>query len=90
MCEDEKFIFIKIKNTGFNISDNIKEHIFEKYVSKASLNNNTGSGLGLYYCKTVIEAHKGKISLNTEPNTNEFIIQLPKNHDITDDSFSFT
>ena len=90
LSEHESFVFIKIKNTGYSIPKNIKEHIFDKYVSTAALNNKTGSGLGLYYCKTVIDAHNGDISLNSEQNNNEFIIKLPKNHNISDNSFSFT
>lgn len=69
---------IKIKNTSAVIPENIKRQIFDKYVSGADLSQRRGIGLGLYFCKKVIEAHNGTISLNGIDNSNEFIIELPK------------
>lgn len=65
-------IVIKIRNTGEEISEKIKTHIFEKFVTGCS-----GNGLGLYYCKKTIDAHGGLISLNTKGNISEFVINLP-------------
>lgn len=75
---NEKLCIIKIKNTGNEIKKEISQHIFEKYVTGSNLNQKTGAGLGLYYCKTAVEAHNGKIILNNDKNLNEFIIEIPK------------
>ena len=69
---------LKIKNTSAPIPDEIKSHIFDKYVSGADAQHRRGIGLGLYFCKKVIEAHNGKISLNGVETSNEFVIQIPK------------
>lgn len=90
LYEKDNKTFIKIKNTGYEIPEEIKEHIFDKYVSSGQLNHKTGAGLGLYYCKKVIEAHNGNISLIAENNCNEFIIEFPKApKDNSDKPFTF-
>ena len=76
--EYKECIKFKIKNTSAPIPKNIKKHIFDKYVSGDNLNSRKGIGLGLYFCQKVIEAHNGKISLNGNETSNEFIIELPK------------
>ena len=69
-------IIVRFKSKGLPISENLKSHIFEKY--NTGLNNKSGTGLGLYFCKKVIEAHSGIISLNAQNSDIEFFIKMPK------------
>ncbi len=46
-----------IKDTGTGIDPDIMPRLFEKFASKSD----QGTGLGLYICKSIIEAHGGKI-----------------------------
>ena len=73
---NENNIIFSFENTSPEIPDDIKEHIFEKYVSGAS----TGFGLGLYFSKQVVEAHNGKIYLECQGTSNKFIFEIPKNN----------
>jgi signal transduction histidine kinase len=50
---------IKVADNGIGIDASVKDRIFEKFVTKSE--RKTGSGLGLYICKAIIEAHGGKI-----------------------------
>ena len=59
----EKDALIQISDTGAGISLDKLPHIFEAYYSSRS----QGSGLGLPTVKKIIEAHKGSISVNSEP-----------------------
>ena len=58
---DEKYVLIQIKDTGIGINDEIKSSIFNKFVTNKS---DPGTGLGLYICKSIINAHGGKIWAN--------------------------
>jgi signal transduction histidine kinase len=48
-----------VADTGCGLSPEEQEHLFEKY--RLSRHKNNGSGLGLYICKTLVEANQGRI-----------------------------
>ena len=50
-------IIISIKDRGTGIDPDIQDKLFSKFVTKSD----TGSGLGLYISKGIVEAHGGKI-----------------------------
>jgi signal transduction histidine kinase len=54
---DDGQTLISIKDTGIGIDPGIMPRLFEKFASKSY----QGTGLGLYICKSIIEAHGGKI-----------------------------
>ncbi|MGZ5485668.1 MAG: sensor histidine kinase [Nitrososphaeraceae archaeon] len=55
--KDKKQVIVSVKDTGEGISDEILPNLFLKFKTYS----NTGTGLGLYICKNIIEAHGGKI-----------------------------
>ncbi len=83
LCENDEYLIIKIKNASEEIPHNISAHIFDKYVSGKDGGIRKGIGLGLYFCKKVIDAHDGRISLNAFNTNNEFVIELPKEETVT-------
>lgn len=78
-------IFVVIEDKGIGISaDNIK-HVFKKLyrIPTGNLHDVKGFGLGLYYVKTMVEAHGGKIKLKSElKKGSTFEIFFPFNHNI--------
>jgi signal transduction histidine kinase len=48
---------VSIKDAGIGIDPGIMSRLFEKFASKTY----QGTGLGLYICKSIIEAHGGRI-----------------------------
>ena len=53
-----KEIIVSVKDTGEGISEKISSKLFTKF---ATSDSTTGTGLGLYICKNIIEAHGGRI-----------------------------
>ncbi len=50
-------VIVSIKDTGTGIDSQILPRLFTKFIT----GSDKGTGLGLYICKTIIEAHGGKI-----------------------------
>ena len=75
ISEKNDKIIIKFEDSGPNIPENILNHIFEILVTTKQV----GTGLGLVSCKTIIENHKGEITVENDPVV--FTINLPK-HEI--------
>ncbi len=66
-----KYQFIEIRDNGIGINEKEQKHIFEKFyrVREADLAYKAqGSGLGLSIVKHIMDAHKGRITVNSKPN----------------------
>jgi two-component system sensor histidine kinase AtoS len=66
---------ITISDTGSGIPDEIRDHIFEPFVTTSP----EGTGLGLAITKQIITAHRGIIKVTTFPGGTIFHILLPLN-----------
>jgi len=55
--EDEKVVVVSVQDTGSGIDPEIYPRLFTKFSSKSF----SGTGLGLFISKSIIEAHDGKI-----------------------------
>src|SRR5215216_4248143 len=55
---DSKEVVVSIKDTGSGIDPEIFPRLFSKFVTKSDAG---GTGLGLFICKSIVEAHGGKI-----------------------------
>ncbi len=65
--EADKSIVIQVKDEGPGITENMRQKIFNKYEIGDRPTDIAQTGLGLAFCKMVVEAHGGQISV--EDNT---------------------
>ena len=64
---------VDISDNGPGIPDELREHIFEPFVT----NKPTGTGLGLAIVKNIITSHKGTIEVKSFPGGTLFQVYLP-------------
>jgi len=70
-------IKIQVIDSGPGVSETLQQKIFEKYEVGTLMPDISQVGLGLAFCKMVIEAHQGKISVSkNEPQGAIFEIIL--------------
>jgi signal transduction histidine kinase len=72
-----KEVTLTIVDTGIGIDSEISSRLFTKFATKSS----TGTGLGLFISKSIIEAHGGKIWArnNSGHQGATFAFSLPQN-----------
>lgn len=70
-----KEVIISIRDRGVGIDPDIQDRLFSKFVTKSE----TGTGLGLYISKGIVEAHGGRIwaENNAEGKGATFYFSLP-------------
>ena len=75
--DDGEVVVISIKDTGIGIDSEMFPKLFSKFASKSY----QGTGLGLFICKSIVEAHDGKIwaenNNNQEKKGATFYFTLP-------------
>ncbi|MFC1700831.1 sensor histidine kinase [Patescibacteria group bacterium] len=77
---DKMNIEVAVKDTGVGVPKNEKDRIFEKFFRASNVIklDTTGTGLGLFICKSIIEAHEGKIMFESKKGKGSiFKFELP-------------
>jgi signal transduction histidine kinase len=70
--------FIKIKDNGPGVPEELKTRIFEAYFTTKHTGPTAGMGLGLAVCQKIVLDHGGKMSVKSVPGDTTFTISLPK------------
>jgi signal transduction histidine kinase len=73
--DDQNVLVVSVNDTGAGIDFEIMPQLFTKFASKSF----AGTGLGLYICKNIIEAHGGKMwaKNNSDGKGATFSFSLP-------------
>lgn len=71
---DDKFITVKISDSGAGIAEEIRDLIFDPFYTTKT----DGSGIGLSLCRRIITDHNGSIRIETSSwGGASFVIKLP-------------
>lgn len=75
--QEDDHLLVAITDTGPGIDNSVKPNLFTKFTTSS----HSGTGLGLYICKNIIEAHGGRIwaENNSDKNGATFSFKIPIN-----------
>jgi signal transduction histidine kinase len=78
-ADGERFVRIDVTDSGPGIPDEYKTRLFDRYAQmKGRRGKRRGSGLGLTFCRMVVEAHGGRIWIEDNPGGGSiFAFTLP-------------
>lgn len=77
-------IILAVEDKGIGMSKSVQAKIFERFYRQTSgdVHDVKGFGLGLNYVRAIVDAHKGSVSVSSEPGKgSRFEIFLPFNSD---------
>ena len=79
--DDKDNVSFAIRNDGRGIKPDELQYVFDRFYKsdKSRSVNKEGTGLGLYIVKTIVDIHKGNVTVSSLPDKyTEFTITLPK------------
>jgi len=75
---EDKQVILQVTDTGPGIPAKDQSHIFDKFYRGSNIDSEEGSGLGLAIVKTIVDAHQGRIWVeSTLGKGSSFFIVLP-------------
>lgn len=72
------YIRIAVEDSGCGIDADLRERIFQPFFTTKEVGR--GTGLGLSISKTIVEAHGGRLYLDSAASGTRFVIELPVEH----------
>lgn len=76
LSQNSEWTKIEVEDTGVGIPPEQQKQVFERF--RQGKNRRSGHGLGLHLCRQIIQAHRGKIELQSQVKKRTlFIVSLP-------------
>lgn len=63
--EASPFVLVSIQDTGVGIPEEILDKVFDPFFTTKSMGR--GTGLGLSLCFSIVEMHRGRLEINSQP-----------------------
>lgn len=79
---NERGIIMSVQDNGIGMSKSVQSRIFERFYRQTSgdVHDVKGFGLGLNYARAIIDAHKGNVTVTSEPGRgSRFDVFIPFN-----------
>ncbi len=77
LAERDQWLVVEVSDTGAGIKEAQLPRIFDPFFTTKPVDK--GSGLGLYICQQIVEAHDGRIEVESEPGRGTlFRVLLPQ------------
>jgi len=88
---DTSGIHVSIQDTGPGIPWHHREQVFQPFFStkstRSAMMGGMGMGIGLYYCKQLVQRYAGQIEVISEPGSgSNFVVHLPVGSNCADAS----
>lgn len=76
--KEQKDILFSVRDQGSGVPEHMQDKIFERFERAVSGQKISGLGLGLYISSQIVEAHGGKLEVNSEMGKGSvFTVRLP-------------
>lgn len=73
----DRDVEIRVKDTGVGMTEAIRQKLFQPFFTTKP--RGTGTGLGLSVSRSIIQLHRGDISVLSEPDVgSEFVVRIPE------------
>jgi two-component system, LuxR family, sensor kinase FixL len=82
-ADDDDMVAVSVTDTGSGIPPELASQLFQPFVT----NKSHGMGVGLSICRTIVEAHGGRITVKANPaggTTFQFTVGAPRQEDSSD------
>lgn len=76
-AQEEDCILVTVANSGCELSESELPHIFDSFWRGSNTGSNSGSGLGLYICRKLMQEMNGEVFANIKDSTMYVTTVLP-------------
>jgi two-component system, OmpR family, sensor kinase len=74
----ESWVTVSMQDSGIGIPNSDRPRLFERYYRGSNASGMVGTGLGLYFVKTVVELHGGQVTVDSREGEGScFQVRLP-------------
>jgi len=82
LSREGRWVVLTVQDRGIGIQEEKQQTIFERFERAVSIQAYGGLGLGLYLTRQIVDAHEGKVSVESQPGAgSSFRVELPAEDD---------